>query len=83
LSSNFSVVIAVDIVDYRLQKAKEVGADVILNVATKEALYNAVMKETGIDLIDLFIMIQRVTVRDVTVIGFLIDKMIEFVLTMM
>jgi threonine dehydrogenase-like Zn-dependent dehydrogenase len=51
LSSNFSIVIAVDIVDYRLQKAKEVGADVILNVSTKEALYSAIMKETGIDLI--------------------------------
>lgn len=39
-------IIAVDIVDYRLQKAKEMGADVTLNVATKEALYDSIMKET-------------------------------------
>jgi threonine dehydrogenase-like Zn-dependent dehydrogenase len=37
----------VDIVDYRLEKAKEVGADVVLNVSTKESLYKAIMQETG------------------------------------
>ncbi len=41
------VVIAVDVVDYRLQKAKEVGADVVINAKTKEELYDAIMKETS------------------------------------
>jgi len=40
-------VIAVDVVDYRLQKAKEVGADVVINAKTNEELYNAIMKETS------------------------------------
>jgi 2-desacetyl-2-hydroxyethyl bacteriochlorophyllide A dehydrogenase len=40
-------VIAVDVVDYRLQKAKDVGADVVINAKTKEELHDAIMKETN------------------------------------